>query len=115
MNGNGDRERADREAAARARMAELAAKFIDRSATELVAMQAALRAFESGDGNALAQIRHFAHRMAGTGATLGFESFSDRAFDVEQIAELQSAAAADAARLGVAIQALERELRGLAT
>jgi hypothetical protein len=42
----------------------------------------------AGDANALAEIRHLAHRMAGTGATLGFETLGARAAGIaEQLTE----------------------------
>ena len=117
MNGKADKARADRVAATRTRMAELAGKFRERSAAELETMRTAMAALRSGDARSLGDIRHLAHRMAGTGATLGFETFSDRATDVEHLAERQTPGTApDAETLGrfdAAIQALEKELRAL--
>jgi chemotaxis protein histidine kinase CheA len=74
-------------AAARSRMAELAAKFLERTAGDIASMRARLEQMSSGDAAALADIRHLAHRMVGTGATLGFESLSDSAHRIEQLAE----------------------------
>jgi chemotaxis protein histidine kinase CheA len=117
MNEKTGKPHEDKVAAARARMAELAGKFIERSTGELATMRAAVAALEAGDASALGEIRHLAHRMAGTGATLGFETFSDRALDVEQLAERQAPGVApDAAaleRFAAAMQALENELRAL--
>ena len=117
MNEKADKARSDRVAATRTRMAELAEKFRDRSAAELETMRAAMAALEAGDTRALGEILHLAHRMAGTGATLGFETFSDRALDLEHLAEQQTPGTApDAGALGrfdAAIQALEKELRAI--
>jgi HPt (histidine-containing phosphotransfer) domain-containing protein len=117
MNGKTGKPHEDKVAAARARMAELAGKFIERSIGELETMRAAVAALKTGDPRSLGDIRHLAHRMAGTGATLGFETFSDRALDVEQLAERQAPGVApDAAALGrfeAAMHALENELRAL--
>lgn len=74
-------------AAAKARMAELAVKFLDRSDADINSMRAGLGRLASGDAAALGEIRHLAHRMVGTGATLGFESLSGAAHRIEQIAE----------------------------
>jgi HPt (histidine-containing phosphotransfer) domain-containing protein len=70
-------------AAARARMAELAAKFIERTQRDLSIMRADLEKAGAGDAGALAEIRNLAHRMAGTGATLGFEALGERAAGTE--------------------------------
>lgn len=78
-------------AAMRARMAEMASKFIERSRGELGRMRAALKRLAAGDASALGEIRHFAHRMAGTGATLGFEKLGDCATRVEKLAGAQAA------------------------
>jgi HPt (histidine-containing phosphotransfer) domain-containing protein len=72
-------------AAARSRMAELAAKFLERTAADVAAMRDALA--RPGDVADIAQIRHLAHRMVGTGATLGFDSLSECAQRIEQLAE----------------------------
>ena len=72
-------------AAARARMAELAAKFIERTRGDLRTMRSDLAKVGAGDASALAEIRHLAHRMAGTGATLGFEALGERASGTEAL------------------------------
>jgi chemotaxis protein histidine kinase CheA len=79
--------REQKAAAARARLAELAAKFVGRSRDDVAAMRDALTRLSSGDGGALAQIRHYAHRMAGTGATLGFEQVSEGAARIEKLVD----------------------------
>jgi HPt (histidine-containing phosphotransfer) domain-containing protein len=69
------------------RLAELAARFLARTAGDLTAMYEGLGKLASGDAAGLGEIRHLAHRMVGTGATLGFESLSECAFRIEQLAE----------------------------
>lgn len=117
MNEKADKSRAERVDAAGARFTGLAAKFVERSAAEVVTMRAALAGLAAGDPHSLAEIRHLAHRMAGTGATLGVEALSDRARDVEHLAErLAPGAVPEAATLGEfesGIEALEQELRAL--
>jgi HPt (histidine-containing phosphotransfer) domain-containing protein len=82
--------REDKVAAAKARMAELAAKFVERSSLELGLMRDNLAKLTAGEqGNepeALDSLRHLAHRMSGTGATLGFDSLADCAARIEQLA-----------------------------
>jgi HPt (histidine-containing phosphotransfer) domain-containing protein len=106
--------REQRLAAARTRMAELAAKFIERTRGDLRTMRGDLEKARAGDAAALAQIRHLAHRMAGTGATLGFEKLGERAAGTEALIEaLPDGGSPDArlvARLAVEIGALESQL-----
>jgi HPt (histidine-containing phosphotransfer) domain-containing protein len=103
--------------AARNRMAELAAKFMNRTQDDIAAMRSAHAALERGVADPLAEIRHLAHRMVGTGATLGFESLSDRAARIEALAESCVAGSLPderlRAELAVAIDVLESELHRL--
>jgi chemotaxis protein histidine kinase CheA len=87
MNQAGD----ERAAAVKARMIELAEKFVARSAADLAVMRASLSRLSAGDVAALDEIRHLAHRMSGTGATLGFDPLSDCALRVEKLADENSA------------------------
>jgi HPt (histidine-containing phosphotransfer) domain-containing protein len=61
--------------------------FTDRTGVDIATMRSALGRLASGDAVPLADIRHLAHRMVGTGATLGFESLSERAHDIERLTE----------------------------
>jgi HPt (histidine-containing phosphotransfer) domain-containing protein len=112
-----NQSRDERAAAAQARMMELATKFMERTAADIAIMRNRLVEREAGWEAAVAEIRNLAHRMVGTGATLGFESLADRAAHVESLAEscppdrppddpLRS-------QLGTAIDALEAELKRL--
>ena len=106
--------REDRMAAAKARMAELTAKFIDRTRGDLRIMRDSLAKLSQGDVSALAEIRHLAHRMAGTGATLGFEELGELASGTETfIDHLPGGVLPDAAtqsRLAADIGAIEAQL-----
>jgi HPt (histidine-containing phosphotransfer) domain-containing protein len=105
-------------AAAQARMAELAARFIDRSLGDLRKMRDDLAKLDAGDASALADIKHLAHRMAGTGATLGFEALGARAAGTEALIDaLPGGVPPDAqtiARLAADIGALESQLANAA-
>jgi chemotaxis protein histidine kinase CheA len=70
-------------AAARVRMAQLAERFIERTRGDLRTMRDDLAKVRAGDVTALAGIRHLAHRMAGTGATLGFDALGECAAGIE--------------------------------
>jgi HPt (histidine-containing phosphotransfer) domain-containing protein len=108
MGGNmSDTTREQRVAAAKARMNELAEKFLDRTAGEIDTMRARL-AQAGDDPGALAEIRNLAHRASGTGATLGFESLSDCAHRIEMLAAAQPPGSS--AEIDLAIEALAQEL-----
>ena len=77
----------DRMAAAKSRLSELAAKFLDRTDGDIVTMRAGLERLGGGDTRPISEIRHLAHRMVGTGATLGFESLSEGARSIEVLTE----------------------------
>ncbi len=106
--------REERMAAARTRMAELAAKFIDRSRADLGTMRDELAKLAKGDAGALVEIRHLAHRMAGTGATMGFDALGECASRTEALIDSLPAGvppdAATQARLAAGIDALESQL-----
>ena len=70
-------------------MKEIAAKFLLRSAADLETMRKNLLEPGGGDATALTNIRHIAHRMRGTGATLGFDDLSECARRIEQLADEQ--------------------------
>ena len=110
----GEPGREDRVIAARERMAELSAKFVARTKTELATLRAALGA---GSAASIAEIHYLAHRMAGTGATLGFETLADHASRIEEICERQAkdeALDSDArAAISAAVEAIDAELLSL--
>lgn len=105
--------RAEKIAAARARMAELATKFVDRTARELVTLRAAL----AKDGNqGFEEIGFLAHRMAGTSATLGFDALAEHALRIEVIADSRKASQIDAetrAEITTEVEGIEGELKKL--
>ena len=106
--------RDERVAAARTRMAELSMKFVERTKNELQTLRKAL---DAGNAASIVEIRYLAHRMAGTGATLGFDTLSDHAMRVEEICDQQpSGAAPDAGahhEIAIEVDAIEAELRKL--
>jgi len=99
--------REERVAAAKARMAELAEKFLERTEGEIGAMRARLEQLDDG-GTALAEIRNLAHRACGTGATLGFESLSESAHRIEVLAAARPPGSR--AEIERAIEALAHDL-----
>lgn len=110
----GEQGREDRVIAARERMAELSAKFVDRTKSELQTLRQAL---DAGTAASIGEIHYLAHRMAGTGATLGFESLADHAARIEEICERQASGAAldaqDREEIAAAVGAIDAELRAL--
>jgi len=98
----------ERVAAARARLAELREKFIDRTQGELAAMRESLAQLQAGQAAGLGEIVRLAHRMAGTGATLGLDALSDQARCIEKLAESSPSAATDAGALRTLTAAVEQ-------
>ena len=102
-------------AATRARLGELATKFTERTRGEIEELRTRLAELGAGDTGVLDDIRHLAHRICGTGATLGFEDLADHAHQIEKIAAAHLPArqpdAAAMARLASEVEALAGELR----
>lgn len=109
--------REEKAAAAKVRMAELATKFLTRTQADIETMRHALTRLAAGEAAALADIRHLAHRMVGTGATLGFDRISERAYTIEQLTESCAPGLLpdDACQTGLAeaLNALDSEYRSL--
>lgn len=102
-----------RAAAARVRLAELREKFIERTQGELASMRQSLAQVQAGEAAALGEILRLAHRMAGTGATLGLDALGEQARRVEKLAEAWPQATTDAGAvrtLSAAIELLAAEL-----
>ncbi len=98
-------------------MAELATKFIERSEGDLESMRMGLARLAKGEAEALGGLRQLAHRMCGTGATLGFGRLGDCAAAIEQLADNCPGGtlpdAAVRARLLAGVEALGAELTRL--
>jgi HPt (histidine-containing phosphotransfer) domain-containing protein len=105
----------EKAAAVRVRMSQLAAKFLNRTEVDIATLREALNRLAAGDVGAAGDIRHLAHRMVGTGATLGFKAISECAYKLEQLAESCLSAArldeASGTRLAEALNALDSEFR----
>jgi HPt (histidine-containing phosphotransfer) domain-containing protein len=105
--------RLEKIAAARARMAELSTKFVVRTGSELVTLRAALA---RGGRESFEEIGYLAHRMAATGATLGFDALAGHALRIEVIADERQAGSLDEAtraEIETEIAAIETELKKL--
>ena len=102
---------------ARTRMAELAGRFLERTAGDVATLRAACARVASGEPGPVGDIRHLAHRMVGTGATLGFERLSGLAASIERLAESCEPGVLPDSRwcgqVGFAIDALAAELAQL--
>ncbi len=73
--------------AVRGKLQQLAGRFIKRTAEELVTLKGLIESARSGDADSLAQLRHLAHRMHGTGATLGFTDIGEQAGIIERLTD----------------------------
>ena len=83
----------------RERIKQLAGEFLQRCSRDVMSLRALLARLGNGDSNVfdatvLKELEHLAHRICGTGASLGFESLSTRAAAIERLAEGQAGTAA---------------------
>jgi HPt (histidine-containing phosphotransfer) domain-containing protein len=79
----------------RERIKQLAGEFLRRCSRDVMSLRALLAALGNGDSNVFdanvfKELEHLAHRICGTGASLGFESLSTRAAAIERLAEGQA-------------------------
>ena len=82
------------EAQLNAGLAQLREKFLARTRGEMAAIRAQAEAIRGGDAGAFATLEQLAHRIYGTGATLGFDALSGCAGKIERLAEAAKKAAA---------------------
>jgi len=66
-----------------ARLAELAVRYLRRTADETVEIRAAAQRFQGGESGALHEIERAAHRIRGSGGMFGFDAVSDAASRLE--------------------------------
>jgi len=69
------------------KLLELGARFRARNVDDLAALEHCVERLRGGDDEALTEIESIAHRMSGTGATLGFPAISTAAEALERLAE----------------------------
>lgn len=67
------------------RLAQLGARFLQRTAGQLPRLSESIQRLLGGDAAEAAQIELLAHRIRGTAATLGFESISQCADQLEKL------------------------------
>jgi HPt (histidine-containing phosphotransfer) domain-containing protein len=73
----------------RERIKQLAEQFLQRCLRDLAFSRELVTRLRTGDAHAFKELEHLAHRMCGTGASLGFESVSADAATIERLAEAQ--------------------------
>jgi HPt (histidine-containing phosphotransfer) domain-containing protein len=98
-------ETASRAAALRERQKELGRLFLQRTLQEIPVLRESLSRTRAGDLTAFGEMERLAHRMSGTGATLGFPAISEAAARVERIAGTSNPSKVDA--LAAAIDFLD--------
>jgi HPt (histidine-containing phosphotransfer) domain-containing protein len=103
----------------RERIKLLAGQFLQRCSGDVVTLHALLIFMGNGDAKVFdarvfGELEHLAHRICGTGASLGFESLSTCAAAIERLAEGQAGVAAvdkeAVRRLVECVVALEHEV-----
>ncbi len=82
---------ADKHVAMRAQLKELAAQFLQRCLADMTTAHALLGRLYGGEPEVINDLAQLAHRVAGTGGSLGFDSISRSAAAIERFAERQIA------------------------
>lgn len=105
-------------AAVQSRLRELAVRFVQRSLGEVATMRELMARVRVKDRDALAELEKLSHKIHGTAATVGYRSVSDRAGEIERLAEgaLGSDAGLDqegCERIEALLTALEADLRAV--
>ena len=91
----------------RSKLARLAQRFIARTRDELGTLKQHLGRAHDGDAQSLTEVRNLAHRMHGTGATLGFTELAEKAARLEELAETTPA---DFAAMSACLEDMEQLL-----
>src|SRR5688572_29437390 len=68
-------------------MAQLGARFIERTRGEVIQVRELIGRVASGDTAAFEQLNYLVHRINGGGATFGFNAISDHAGEIERLIE----------------------------
>jgi HPt (histidine-containing phosphotransfer) domain-containing protein len=68
-------------------VAELGAKFLERTRGEAVVLRELLERAHLGGPTVMDQLEHLAHRIHGTGATFGFAAVSECGAEIERLVE----------------------------
>jgi len=104
----------DKQAAMRDKIAVLAQRFLQRCAGDMATGREILDKLKGGNAGAFKDMEQLAHRIVGTGSSLGFQSLSTHAVSVERFAEAQPPDATPdpeaIARLGDYLAQLESEI-----
>jgi len=104
----------DKQAALRDKIAVLAERFLQRCAADMATGRELLDKLKGGSAAAFKEMEQLAHRIVGTGSSLGFHSLSTHAVSIERFAEAQSPDAPPdpeaIARLGEYLAQLESEI-----
>ncbi|MEA3110109.1 MAG: hypothetical protein QOI88_4714 [Gammaproteobacteria bacterium] len=74
----------------RERIKQLAGEFLQRCSRDMVSSRDLLARLSAGDTGVFKELEYLAHRISGTGASLGFESLSTRAAAIERLSEAQA-------------------------
>jgi HPt (histidine-containing phosphotransfer) domain-containing protein len=84
----------DKEARLLGKLAQIRERFLQRAHGELPLLRELLERIQAGDLTGLVQLRIFAHRIHGTGATFDFAAISESARQIENLLDVLIGASA---------------------
>jgi HPt (histidine-containing phosphotransfer) domain-containing protein len=95
-------------------LAEIGGRFIMRTLGELDQLKALLEQARAGTPGSVKEIERVSHKIAGSGAMFGFDAVSERAQELEILAEAGAADSESLQRLAERVAALDQEVRSAA-
>ena len=95
-------------------MAEIGGRFIKRTLGELDQLEQLLESARAGNAASVKDIERVSHKIAGSGAMFGFDAVSERAHELEIVAEGGASDAQSLERLSSYVAALAAEVRSAA-
>ncbi len=89
-------------------IADIGTRYLKRTLGELEQLRALLAQARAGSRESLRELSRMAHKINGSGAMFGFDSVSERAYEIERLAISETPAIED---LEAHLAALEDEVR----
>jgi len=91
-------------------IADIGTRYLKRTLGELAQLRDCLQEIRNGSGAAIQELARFAHKIHGSGAMFGFDAISERADELERLANFQNATPEGVDKLEACIAALEQEV-----
>lgn len=91
-------------------IADIGTRYLKRTLGEIEELRTLLQAAHGGSDDAVVQLGRMAHKIHGSGAMFGFDTVSERAYDIERLAR-EGRIGSTLADIDAKVAALEEEVR----